>query len=111
MGDRKGAHLRGRDCYDDTVLRWQAPALRVAMSVRQVTHDQMGLGPTGSDTRHSWFLLSLGCNRSRYYCAPHGTGLIPNETQFPLPDASAMSRCTESIASQMSEWPQVSQTE
>ena len=36
-------------------------------SVRRVTRDQMELGPTGSDTGRSWFLLSCGCDRSRYY--------------------------------------------
>ena len=34
----------------------------------------MELGPTGSDTGQSRFLLSAGCD---------GTELIPNETQFP----------------------------
>ena len=54
-----------------------------ATSVRQVTRDQMELGPTGSGTGRSCFLLSPGCDRSRRYRAAHGTGLIPNETQFP----------------------------
>ena len=29
-----------------------------------IRSDQMELGPTGSDTGRSWFLLSSGCNRS-----------------------------------------------
>ena len=37
--------------------------------------------------RQTWgcslFLLSYGCDKSRYYRVPHGTGLIPNETRFP----------------------------
>ena len=56
---------------------------RLATSVRQVTRDQMEQGPTGSDTGRSWFLLSSGCDRSRYYRVPHGTGPIPNDTPFP----------------------------
>ena len=56
---------------------------RLATSVRQVTRDQMELGPTGSDTGRSCFLLSPGCDRGRYYRVTHGTGLIPNETLFP----------------------------
>ena len=56
---------------------------RLAASVRQVRRDQMELGPTGSDTERSWFLLSSGCDGSRYYRVAHGTGPIPNETQSP----------------------------
>ena len=41
--------------------------VRLATSVRQVTPDQRELGPTGSDTGRSRFLLSSGCDRSRYY--------------------------------------------
>ena len=55
---------------------------RLATSVRQVTRDQMEPGPTESDMGRSWFLLSPGCDGSRYYCVTHGTGQIPNETQF-----------------------------
>ena len=39
-------------------------------------------GPTEFDTGRSRFLLSCGCNRSRYYRVAHGAGPIPNETQF-----------------------------
>ena len=39
--------------------------------------------PPGSDTGRSWFLLSSGCDGSRYYGVAHGTRLIPNEIQFP----------------------------
>ena len=49
----------------------------------QVRRDQMGLGCTGSNTGHSWFLLSSGCDRRRYYSVTQGTGPIPNETQLP----------------------------
>ena len=56
---------------------------RLATSVRQVTRDQMELGPTGADTGRSCFLLSCGSDRGRYYRVTHGTGPIPNETQFP----------------------------
>jgi hypothetical protein len=56
---------------------------RLATSVRQVTRDQTRLSPTRSDTGRSWFLLSSGCDRSRYYRVAHGTALIPNETQLP----------------------------
>ena len=49
---------------------------RLATSIRQVIHDQMELSPTESDTGCSWFLLSSGCDRSRYYRVAHGTGLI-----------------------------------
>ena len=42
----------------------------------------MELGPTGSGTGRSLFLLSSGCDRSRYYRVAHGTGPIPTETQF-----------------------------
>ena len=37
---------------------------RLGTSVRPVRRDQMELG---SDTGRSWFLLSPGCERSRYY--------------------------------------------
>ena len=43
----------------------------------------MELRPTESDTGRSWFLLSSGCDTSRYYRVTHGAGLIPNEIQFP----------------------------
>ena len=37
--------------------------------------------------RQTWgaslFLLSFGCDGSRYYRVVHGTALIPNKTQFP----------------------------
>ena len=36
---------------------------RLAASVCQVTRDQMELGPTGSDTGRSRFLLSSGCDK------------------------------------------------
>ena len=36
---------------------------RLATSVRQVTRDQMELGPTESDMGRSRFLLSSGCDR------------------------------------------------
>ena len=36
--------------------------------------------PLIRDTGRSWFLLSSGCGRNRYYRGAHGTGLIPNET-------------------------------
>ena len=55
---------------------------RLAPGVRQVRRDQMELSPTGSHTERSWFLLSSGCDGSRYYQVAHGTGQIPNETQF-----------------------------
>ena len=42
----------------------------------------MELGPTGSDTGHSWSLLSSGCDRSRYYRVAQGTRLIPNNIHF-----------------------------
>ena len=35
---------------------------RVTTKVRQVRRDQKELVPTESDTGHSWFLLSFGCN-------------------------------------------------
>ena len=61
----------------------QGRFIRLATSVRQVTRDQMDPGPTELDTGRSWFLLSSGGDISRYYRVAHGTGLIPNETQFP----------------------------
>ena len=41
----------------------------------------MGPGPTGSGTGRSWFLLSPGCDGSRFYRVTRGTGLIPDESQ------------------------------
>ena len=63
---------------------------RLAGSVHQVRRHQMGLGPTESDTGCGWFLLSSGCDRSRYYRVTHGTALIPNETQLPCRTLVAM---------------------
>ena len=37
------------------------------LAVRQVTRDQMELGPTESNTGRGWFLLRSGCDGSRYY--------------------------------------------
>ena len=56
---------------------------RLGTSVCQVTRDQKELDLTASDGGCNWFLLSVGCNSGRYDRVAHGTGLIPNETQFP----------------------------
>ena len=44
----------------------------------------------------SWILLSPGCN-SRYYRVAHGTGVIPNETQFPCRTLKTRSRSSAVI--------------
>ena len=51
--------------------------------VRPVRRDQRELDPTESDTGRGSLLLSSSCDRSGYYWAAHGAGLIPTETQFP----------------------------
>ena len=38
---------------------------------------------TASDRGCDLFLLSCGCDSTRYYRVAHGTGLIPNEIQSP----------------------------
>ena len=79
-GPRSPSYVRVSQTEGDGVQRFPP---RLATSVRQVTRDQMEPGPTGSDTGRSWFLLSSGCDGSRYYRVAHGTGPIPNEIQFP----------------------------
>ena len=69
-----------RGVWDAVVFKVQA---RLAANVYQVTPDQMELGPSESDTGRSCFLLSPGCDRSRYYRVAYGTGPIPHDTQFP----------------------------
>ena len=54
---------------------------RVGTSVCQVTRDKKELDLTESDMGCNLFLLSFGCDSSRYYRGTHGTALIPNETQ------------------------------
>ena len=54
-------------------------------------------GPTEFDTGRSWFLLSCGCNRSRYYRVAHGAGPIPNETQF---RCRTLGACLQTTANQ-----------
>ena len=56
---------------------------RLATGIRQVRPDQMEPGPTASNTGRSRFLLSSACDGGGYYRVARGTGLIPNETQFP----------------------------
>ena len=56
---------------------------RRATSVRQVRHDQKGLGPTQSDTGSSGSRLNPAWNSGGYYSVANGTGPIPNETHSP----------------------------
>ena len=51
--------------------------------VCQVTRDKKELDLTTPDIGCSLFLLTFGCDSSRYYRVVHGTALIPNKTHFP----------------------------
>ena len=57
--------------YEGFACIWSRTAAevwpRLATRVCQVRCDQMEPGPTESDTGRRWFLLSSGCDRSRYH--------------------------------------------
>jgi len=68
-------------CNQPGVHLWYQTDLPLASTTSDVIGWSWILpGPTQG---RSWFLLSTGCDRGRYYGVAHGTGLIPNETQFP----------------------------